>query len=116
MSKNKKVKYSGVVYSTDSDYQYTEEGADQEVSTLAPNQQNLRVMLDRKQRAGKAVTIVTGFVGRDEDLDKLGKFIKQKCGVGGSVKDGVILIQGDFRQRVMELLTLDGYKVKQSGG
>jgi len=116
MAKSKKKMFSGVVYSTDSDFQYIEEVSDQETNTLPAQQQNLRVMLDKKQRAGKSVTIVTGYVGTDGDLEKLGKQIKQKCGVGGSVKNGIILIQGDFRQRVMDLLTLDGYKVKQSGG
>jgi|SRR5690606_16176353 len=116
MAKSKKKVFTGVVYSTDSEFQYIEEASSQEASTLPTQQQNLRVMLDKKQRAGKSVTIVTGFIGKDADLEKLGKQIKQKCGVGGSVKDGIILIQGDFRQRIMELLTLDGYKVKQSGG
>lgn len=116
MAKNKKNLFSGVVYSTDSDYQYIEEASSQETSTLSPQQQNLRVMLDKKQRAGKSVTLITGFIGTNEDLEKLGKHIKQKCGVGGSVKDDMILIQGDFRKRVMDLLTIGGYKVKQSGG
>jgi len=116
MAKNKKQTFTGVVYSTDSDFNYVEEDFTEERSTLHPNQQNLRVMLDRKQRAGKAVTLITGFIGKSSDLEILGKILKQKCGVGGSVKDGIILLQGDFRSRVLELLSADGYRAKQSGG
>ncbi|MCF8369155.1 MAG: translation initiation factor [Bacteroidales bacterium] len=105
----------GVVYSTNPDFEYHREEEEQE-DTLPPPQQNLRVSLDKKQRKGKSVTLVSGFIGTDEDLKTLGKSLKTKCGVGGSVKDGEILLQGDFKNKVFELLEKDGYKVKRSGG
>ena len=101
----------GVVYSTSNefDYDYDKES---ESATLAPENQKLVVLLDKKQRGGKKVTLVTGFVGTEVDLKDLGKSLKTRCGVGGSAKNGEILIQGDFRERVKQLLIDDGYKVR----
>ena len=103
----------GVVYSTNPDFQYKEESA-AEQETLPPARQNLRVGIDRRNRGGKQVTLVTGFVGSDEDLKALGKELKQRCGVGGSAKDGEIAIQGDFRDKVVALLVGMGYIAKRS--
>lgn len=106
----------GVVFSTDPNYSYrAEEGNAAE--TLPPQQQKLRVAVDRKQRKGKEVTLVTGFSGTQEDLDALGRQLKQQCGVGGTVKDGEILVQGNHRQRVYDLLLKAGYsQTKVVGG
>ncbi len=104
----------GMVYSTATDYQFVT--ADESVETLPPAQQDLRVWLDKKHRAGKVATIVRGFVGADDDLKELAKLLKSKCGVGGSAKDGEIIIQGDHRDRVVEILAKSGYKSKKAGG
>lgn len=104
----------GVVYSTSSDFDYTYK-QDEEAATLPPQQQQLKVLLDKSGRAGKQVTLVTGFIGTTSDLETLGKALKNKCGTGGSVKDGEIIIQGDFRDRVVQLLMKDGYKAKRVG-
>ena len=115
--KNKSKKdRKGVVYSTNPEFEYeydNENGAE----TLHPSEQRLRILLDRKHRGGKEVTLVTGFVGTPDDLKALGKELKQKCGVGGSAKEGEIIVQGDQRQKVLDLLKKEGYgDVKLSGG
>lgn len=97
-----------VVYSTNPDFRY-ETHDEEEASTLPPSQQKLRVQLDRKNRGGKVVTLVTGFTGSDDDLKELGRLLKSKCGVGGTAKDGEIIVQGDFKQKVLDLLKQAGY-------
>ena len=104
-----------IVYSTNPDYNY-EMNDDEEQATLPPAQQRLRVQLDRKNRSGKVVTLVTGFVGTDNNLKELGKLLKSKCGVGGSAKDGEIIVQGDFKQRVIDLLKAEGYTLTKPVG
>ena len=104
----------GVVFSTNPDFNYTTEGGD-EVATLAPEKQNLKIWLDRL-KGGRVATVVRGFVGSEEDLSQLGKELKKSCGVGGTAKDGEIIIKGDHRDRVLELLTKAGYKCKKAGG
>ncbi len=104
-----------VVYSTNPDYRY-ETDDDEDAETAEPAKQNLRVQLDKKNRGGKVVTLVTGFIGTEDDLKELGKLLKTKCGVGGSAKDGEIIVQGDFKQKVLELLKKEGYtKTKPVG-
>lgn len=103
----------GFVFSTNPDFGYDD---DDNVDTPEPRHQDLRVMLDRKQRRGKAVTLVTGFVGSADDLKELGKLLKSKCGVGGTAKNGEILVQGDFRDKILDILHSEGYKAKKAGG
>lgn len=102
----------GMVYSTNPDFQF-EHGETVEEETLAPERQELVVSIDKKGRGGKQVTVVNGFVGKEEDLQELGKTLKTKCGVGGSVKDGAILVQGDQRDKITSILTTLGYRAKR---
>ncbi len=106
-------KRDGVVYSTSEDFDY--DSQEEEQTTLSPQQQNLKVQLDKKSRGGKQVTLITGFVGSEDNLKELGKLVKNKCGVGGSAKDGEIIIQGDLRDKALEILIQQGYKAKKSG-
>ena len=108
-------KRDGIVFSTSDSYDY-QFGEEESQDTLPPVQQKLRVLLDKKARAGKQVTLIEGFVGTEEDLKELGKLLKNKCGVGGSTKDGEILIQGDHRDKVLQVLTQAGYGAKKVGG
>lgn len=112
MSKKNKADTRGFVYSTDPDFSFEPE-SQEERNTLPPAQQRLSLWLDTKQRAGKAVTLITGFVGTTADLEDLGKKLKNHCGTGGSVKDGEILIQGDHRDKVLQFLLKQGYKASR---
>lgn len=110
---NKKEKKDriNIVYSTNPDFQY-QYNETPEVTTLSPEKQNLRVILDSKQRKGKTVTLVQGFVGTEEDIKELSKLLKNKCGVGGSVKNGEIIIQGDLKEKVLSILRENSYRAK----
>jgi translation initiation factor 1 len=108
-------KNSKLVYSTNPDTK-ANVGEAKRVDTLPPQQQNLRIHLDRKKRKGKQVTLITGYTGTEHDLKQLAKSLKTKCGVGGAAKNGEILIQGNVRDKVVEILTKEGYKVKKAGG
>jgi translation initiation factor 1 len=105
---------SGIIYSTNPDFEYSDSGQD-EAETLPPAQQDLRIWLDRKG-GGKVITVVKGFIGTLTDLETLGKQVKVLCGSGGSVKDGEILIQGDHREKVITWLSSKNYKAKKAGG
>lgn len=113
MAKKKKLK--NIVYSTNPDYSYEFED-DEVVETLEPSEQLLYVSIDRKRRAGKEVTLIEGFVGDQDSLNDLAKKLKSACGVGGTAKDGEVLIQGNFRDKIIVILEKDGYRVKRKGG
>lgn len=108
MSKKNKADKSGFVFSTDPNFRFGEEDA-LEQETLVPNQQKLRVKLETKHRGGKTVTLISGFIGKEEDLEDLGKKLKNFCGTGGSAKDGEIIIQGEQRDKVLQWLLKNGY-------
>ncbi|MEA5111405.1 hypothetical protein SDC9_31705 [bioreactor metagenome] len=113
--KSKNKRHEGIVYSTDPDFKY-DFGKEQEQATLPPVQQNLRVMLDRKLKGGKKATLVTGFTGSASDLAALAKQLKNLCAAGGTSDNGEILVQGDFRQKILDYLLKKGYKAKLAGG
>lgn len=104
----------GMVYSTDPDFAYRTDEPE-EAATLPPGRQELRVWLDRKHRGGKVATLVRGFVGTSDDLAELARLLKRRCGVGGAAKEGEIIIQGDHRDRVVEILLAAGYRCKRAG-
>lgn len=107
MSKKNKSDTRGFVYSTDPSFSFEEE--QNNLSTLPPAQQKLRIRLDTKQRAGKVVTLISGFIGIPEDVEELSKKLKNICGSGGSAKDGEIIVQGDHRDKVLQWLLKNGY-------
>ena len=111
MSKKSKPDSKGFVYSTDPDFKFEPEQDD--TDTLPAAQQKLRIKLDTKHRAGKAVTLIEGFIGKPEDLEDLGKKLKTVCGSGGSAKDGEIIVQGDHRDKVLQWLQKNGYKLSK---
>ncbi len=115
MAKKKKNKKIDIVYSTNDDFEFTYDD-EIEVETLIPQNQNLKVLLDKKARKGKAVTLIQNFIGSEEDLKELGKILKQKCGVGGSSKNGEVIIQTENREKIMSLLKEMGYNYKRVGG
>jgi len=115
MSNKNKNNNSGIVFSTNPNFDFGND-ADENIETLPPEKQNLKVFRDSKQRKGKTVTLITGFVGDVDSLKELEKKLKNLCGSGGSSKDGEILIQGDFRQKILDFLLKNGYRAKQAGG
>ncbi|GHV02889.1 translation initiation factor [Bacteroidia bacterium] len=115
MSNNDWKQRLNIVYSTDPDFQY-KNSEPAGAQTPSPSQQQLRVWIDRHRSAGKQATIVRGFVGSDDDLSELGRLLKSRCGVGGSVKEGEIIIQGDHRDKILAILLGKGYQAKKAGG
>lgn len=114
MSQNDWKSRLGVVFSTDPDFNYTtDNNKEDDINALAPEKQHLTVVIDRKQRAGKQVTLIKGFQGSKEDIESLAKVLKNKCGTGGSVKEGEIIIQGDFRDKLISILQSMNYKAKR---
>ncbi len=114
MSKKEKQTLRNTVYSTNPAFHYHIQ--EKEAATLPPQQQDLRIMISKKGRGGKTVTLITGFIGLEADLESLGKHLKNKCGVGGSAKDGEIILQGDVRDKALAILLQGGYKGKKAGG
>lgn len=114
MAKKNKNSESGFVFSTNPNFEFEER--DEITETPAPGQQKLYISIDKKQRGGKEVTLVEGFIGSDDDLKDLGKLLKSRCGVGGTAKDGEILIQGNFRDKIIDILNQLGYQTKRKGG
>lgn len=112
LSKNRK---DGIVYSTNKNFNFNDHN-DEEMESVSPSGQMLKVWLEKNARGGKTVSIIKGFVGKEEDLEKLAKILKSKCGVGGSAKDGEILIQGDHRDKICKILADLGYPCKKAGG
>ncbi len=112
MNKNDWKDRLNIVFSTNPDFQYEADETEEQSETLPNNKQNLRIELDKRHRKGKAVTLVTGYIGTEDDLATLAKTLKTKCGSGGSSRCGEILIQGDFRQKILELLQKEGYKAR----
>ena len=112
MSNKKNIQ--GVVYSTNPDFKYNVNVAE-EAETKPPQQQELRVFIEKKHRGGKTATVIKGFVGKQNDLEDLGRLLKVKCGVGGTVKDNEVIIQGDFRDKIIDILISKGYKAKKAG-
>lgn len=114
MKKKNRFTGNGIVYSTDPTF--SPEPEEQAIETLAPGVQLLRITLDTKQRAGKVVTLISGFVGSDADLEALGKQLRNYCGTGGSAKDGIMLVQGDQRDKVLQFLLKQGYSKSKKMG